>query len=118
MSDSSSHSAGAMEFASEMRAPGACFSDGPMLPEMVVVPSGKFLMRSADSNSSRHSVNIKYSFAISRRPISFEQWDFYCDGDADAHRPDGEDRGRGPIINVSWEDAEHYVRWLSIASGR
>ena len=89
-----------------------------MLPEMVVVPSGKFLMRSADSNSSRHSVNIKYSFAISRRPISFEQWDFYCDGDADAHRPDGEDRGRGPIINVSWEDAEHYVTWLSIAAGR
>jgi formylglycine-generating enzyme required for sulfatase activity len=75
-------------------------------------------MGSAGGDTPRHSVNIKYCFAVSRHPISFEQWDLYCDGDGDAHRPYSRGRGRRPIVNVSWEDAEHYVHWLSIASGR
>ncbi len=107
-----------MEYAAEMRAPGSCFSDGPMLPEMVVVPGGKFLMGSGDPGSAQHQVHIRYPFAVSRTPVTFEQWDSYCDGDADAHRPYSRGRGRKPILNVSWEDAEHFVRWLSIASGR
>ena len=117
-----------MQFAEEAQTPGSCFSDGPMLPEMVVIPPGKFWMgaddeggRSANvSDKSRHWVQITEPLAVSRFPITFEQWDAYADGDVEVHRPDdgGLGRGRRPVVNVSWEDAERYVSRLSIAAGR
>jgi formylglycine-generating enzyme required for sulfatase activity len=118
----------APQFIDEARSPGACFSDGPMLPEMVVVPPGKFWMEADEeadkpagmADKPRHWVQIAYPLAVSRYPITFEQWDASAEGDPDVHRPDdhGLGRGRRPVVNVSWEDAEHYVRWLSIAAGR
>jgi formylglycine-generating enzyme required for sulfatase activity len=117
-----------MEFAEEARMPGTCFSDGPMLPEMVVVPPGRFWMGADDEGDKfanavgkpRHWVQIANPLAVSRYPITFEQWDAYADGDPDVHRPDdcGWGRGRRPVVNVSWEDAEHYVTRLSIMAGR
>jgi formylglycine-generating enzyme required for sulfatase activity len=128
MSDLAFKSGDSTKFAEEARLPGACFSDGPMLPEMVVIPPGKFWMGADDEGDKfagavekpRHWVQIDYPLAVSRYPITFEQWDACTDGDPDAHRPDdcGLDRGRRPVINVSWEDAELYVRWLSLAAGR
>jgi formylglycine-generating enzyme required for sulfatase activity len=117
-----------MTFTDEMSAPGTCFSDGPSLPEMVVIPAGKFAMGADEEGDKfasvvekpRHLVHIDYPLAVSRYPITFEQWDFYAEGNPDAHRPDdrGWGRGRQPVINVNWEDAEQYVSWLSIAAGR
>jgi len=117
-----------MVFAEEARAPGTCFSDGPMLPEMVVVPPGRFWMGADDEDDKlvnalekpRHWVQIANPLAVSRYPVTFEQWDVYADGDPDVHRPDdcGWGRGRRPVVNVSWEDAEHYVTRLSIMAGR
>ncbi|MGA2439807.1 MAG: formylglycine-generating enzyme family protein [Tepidisphaeraceae bacterium] len=117
-----------MEFAEEARKPGSCFSDGPMLPEMVVIPPGKLWMGAHDdggkpanvAEKSRLWVHIAKPLAVSRYPITFEQWDAYADGDPEVHRPDdcGLGRGRRPVVNVSWEDAEHYVTRLSIAAGR
>ena len=99
-----------------------------MLPEMVVVPPGKFWMGADDEGDNlaggvdkpRHWVQIAYPLAVSRHPITFEQWDTFAEGDPDVHRPEdpGLGRGRRPVVNVSWEDTEHYVRWLSIAAGR
>jgi formylglycine-generating enzyme required for sulfatase activity len=128
MKDAMPQSEPATRFAEEARSAGACFSDGRMLPEMVVVPPGKFWMGADDEGDRgaggvdrpRHWVKIGYSLAVSRYPISFDQWDAFADGDPDVHRPEdgGLGRGRRPVVNVSWEDAEHYVRWLSIAAGR
>jgi formylglycine-generating enzyme required for sulfatase activity len=107
------------QFADEVRTPGACFSDGPLLPEMVVVPPGKFWM-AGNGEKTRHWVQIAYPVAISRYPVTFEQWDACAEGDPEVHRPDdqGLGRGRRSVVNVSWEDAEHYVGWLSLAAGR
>ncbi len=65
-------------------------------------------------------MQIAYPLAVSRNPITFEQWDAFAEGDPDVHRPEdgGLGRGRRPVVNVGWEDAELYVRWLSIAAGR
>jgi formylglycine-generating enzyme required for sulfatase activity len=116
----------AMELAEEAHTPGACFSDGPMLPEMVVIPPGKFWMGDDGDKSAngvgkpRLWVQIAKILAVSRYPITFEQWDAYADGDPEVHRPDdcGLGRGRRPVVNVSWEDAERYVSRLSIMAGR
>jgi formylglycine-generating enzyme required for sulfatase activity len=128
MKDVTPQSEPTTQFAEEARSPGACFSDGPMLPEMVVVPPGKFWMGAGGEGDKvtggvgrpRHWVQIAYPLAVSRYPISFDQWDAFADGDPEVHRPEdgGLGRGRRPVVNVSWEDAEHYVRWLSIAAGR
>jgi formylglycine-generating enzyme required for sulfatase activity len=105
------------------RIAGTCFSDGLMLPEMVVIPPGSFWMGAESAGTSekpRHRLEIKYWLAMSRYPVTFEQWDAFADGDGTVHRPDDQGWGRGrlPVCDVSWEDALSYVRWLSIAAGR
>ncbi len=110
------------------RVAGTRFRDGPFLPEMVVLPPGKFWMGANDAEDKfasvlekpLHQVEIGRYFAVGRCPVTFAQWDAYADSDLSAHRPDERGWGRGqlPVINVSWEDAEAYTDWLSQATGR
>lgn len=104
------------------------FRDGPLLPEMVVVPPGKFWMGADDAEGKlampvekpRHWVEIRYSLAVGRCPVTFEQWDAFANDEPSMHRPDdrGLGRGRLAVFNVSWEDAQSYVSWLSANTGR
>jgi formylglycine-generating enzyme required for sulfatase activity len=108
--------------------PGTRFRDGPHLPEMVVVPPGKFWMGACDdedrfagiSEKPRHWVEITRPLAVGRYPITFEEWDAFAEADSFAHQPEdrGWGRGRLPVLNVSWEDAESYVSWLSANTSR
>jgi formylglycine-generating enzyme required for sulfatase activity len=98
-------------------------------PEMVVVPTGRFMMgalrgdeagRSSDEGPV-HEVHILRPFAVSKYPITFEEWDSAVTaGGCNGHKPDDEGWGRGrrPVINVNWEDAKAYVAWLSQKTGK
>ena len=107
--------------------PGDTFQDCPECPKMVVVPSGSFMMGSPKDEEGRfedegplHEVTIGYSFAVGVYPVTFDQWDAYVsDGGARGHKPgdEGWDRGRRPVINVSWKDARTYTEWLSWKTG-
>jgi formylglycine-generating enzyme required for sulfatase activity len=98
------------------------------MEQMVVMPAGGFWMGADDEQDKfasllekpRHRVQFKNSFAIARWPVTFQQWDQYCDANLDAHRPcdSGWGRGRKPVINVSWNDATAYVKWLSQTGDR
>jgi formylglycine-generating enzyme required for sulfatase activity len=63
------------------------------------------------------------SFAVSRYEVTFAQWHTcLADGGCDGYRPDNEGwggrrHGRLPVINVSWDHAQAYVRWLSDRTG-
>ena len=52
--------------------------------------------------------------------VTFAEWDACVEaGGCGGYRPEDEGWGRGsrPVINVSWEDAREYVRWLSGETG-
>jgi formylglycine-generating enzyme required for sulfatase activity len=94
---------------------------------MVVVPSGKFTMGSSDSEwghnpdeSPQHVVKFTAPFAVGRFAVTFEEWDAcVADGGCKGYRPPDHSWGRGrrPVTNVSWDDANAYVAWLSEKTG-
>ena len=102
---------------------GKTFRDCSGCPEMVVVPAGTFNMGSNASEYGRrssegpaHQVTISVPFAVGKYEVTFSEWDAcVAAGGCGGYRPDDEGWGRGnrPVINVSWEDANEFVRWLS-----
>jgi formylglycine-generating enzyme required for sulfatase activity len=59
-------------------------------------------------------------FSAGRYAVTFDEWDAcIADGGCSSYVPDDEGWGRGrrPVINVSWSDAETYVAWLSRKTG-
>ena len=111
----------------ERQRPGRRFRDCDECPQMVVIPAGSFLMGSPESEEGRlndegpqHRVEIREAFAAGVYEVTFEEWDAcMLDGGCGGYRPDDEGWGRGrrPAINVSWEDAQAYVHWLSRKTG-
>jgi formylglycine-generating enzyme required for sulfatase activity len=90
-------------------------------PEMIVVPAGEFMMGSLDfwSERSPHKVTIAKPFAVSKFEVTFEEWDACVDyGDCERADDMGWGRGRQPVINVNWHDAQRYVAWLSKMTGK
>ena len=108
-------------------APGTVFRHGPDFPELVVVPSGHFLMGSPQDEKDRdenegpcHPVSIARPFAVGRYPVTFAEWDAFVAAGGTTHRPDdkGWGRDRQPVIHVSWDDAQAYVAWLRDRTGQ
>ena len=52
--------------------------------------------------------------------ITFDQYDACVDFGGCDHSPDDKGWGRGdrPVINVSWNDAQQYIRWLNQQTGK
>ena len=104
------------------------FRDCLECPLMVVVPSGSFLMGSPESEVNRHRdegpvrrVTMARPFAVGVYEVTFDEWDA-CVSDGwgcGGYRPDDRGWGRGlrPVVFVSWDDAQAYVRWLSRKTG-
>ena len=108
------------------------FQDLPnefLAPEMVAVPAGRFWMGSKtdDRAAPLHEVRIPHSFEVGRCLVTFGEWDA-AQGDKSWRRVTGKQprrpadegwgRDRRPVINVSWDDAQAYVEWLSKKSGQ
>ena len=107
--------------------PGLVFRDCRMCPLLVVVPDGRFVMGSPESEGRRwpdegpqHWVWIGSPFAVGVYEVTFSEWDeCVAVGGCNRWVPGDEGWGRGsrPVINVSWEDAQAYVEWLSRQTG-
>ncbi|MGE0371854.1 MAG: formylglycine-generating enzyme family protein [Gammaproteobacteria bacterium] len=60
------------------------------------------------------------SWKMGKYEVTFAQWDAcVADGGCNGYRPDDEGWGREnqPVINISYEDIESYVRWLNGKTG-
>jgi formylglycine-generating enzyme required for sulfatase activity len=102
------------------------FRDCPTCPEMVVVPPGRFIMGSPASEQGRggnegpqREVTIRQPFGVGRFEVTFDEWDACAAAGGCSHRPSdqGWGRGRQPVVNVSWDDAQQYAAWLSRRTG-
>ena len=95
----------------------------PILPEMVVIPGGRFQMGCVSGKNCQgyekpvHEVRVA-SFALSKYEVTFEEYDRFT---AATGRKLAADRGWGlgrrPVIHVSWTDAVAYAEWLSDQTG-
>ena len=100
--------------------------DDDSCPWMVVLPAGSFMMGSPESEPERdkdegpqHRVQVA-SFAVGQYEVTFRQWDACVAAGGCKAKPGDEGWGRGqrPVINVSWNDAQQYVKWLSAKTGQ
>ena len=105
---------------------GEIFRDCNECPQMIVVPTGSFAMGSPnyeegrdDDEWPRHSVTISYWLAVGVYEVTFSEWDAcVADGGCREKVSDyGWGRGNRPVIDVSWDDAQSYVSWLSNLTG-
>ena len=96
-----------------------------VLPAMMVLPAGRFRMGCLSNDDCRNDekpvreVAIA-SFALSKHEVTFAQWDACVSGGGcGGHRARDAGWGRAarPVVNVSWEDAQSYVSWLSRETG-
>jgi formylglycine-generating enzyme required for sulfatase activity len=100
--------------------------DGTYGPEMIKIPGGSFLMGSLKSEQLRpesegpqHEVTVR-PFAIGKFAVTFEEYDKLAQATRSRQPKDfqSEERGRRPVIGVSWEDAVKYAEWLSHETGK
>ena len=90
-------------------------------PSMVRIPGGSFSMGSNSGDSDQQPVRrvtVK-PFAMSKYEVTFAQYDAFATATGRAKPGDrGWGRGNRPVIDVSWEDATAYARWLSKQVGQ
>ncbi len=94
-------------------------------PEMVVIPAGSFRMGCVsgvdcqEDEQPVHQVTIPEWLAVGKYEVTFAEWDACVSAGGCGHRPgdEGWGRGRHPVMKVSWDDVQEYVRWLSQQTG-
>jgi formylglycine-generating enzyme required for sulfatase activity len=66
-----------------------------------------------------HAVTVR-AFYLGTREVTYEEWDLCVDQGGCTHRPDdrGLGRGRRPVADIHWNDANAYLAWLSARTGK
>ena len=94
------------------------------VPEMVSIPAATFRMgclswRGCEKDEKPARVVRIPAFVLAKYETTFAQWDVCTEHGPCRWVPDeGWGRGDRPVINVSWDDAQAYVGWLSRETGR
>ena len=102
---------------------GKPFKECDECPEMVVIPPGNYWMGRDDGKSVETPavpVAILKSFALSRFEITWDQWLACVEAGPCTHIPSDHHWGRGrqPIMNITWQDAQDYVGFLRARTGQ
>lgn len=95
-------------------------------PEMIVVPSGTFIMGAPESDRDKYgnegppqSISLARPFAVSKFHVTFAEWDACVAVGGCPHVQDSNfGRGSRPAINMTWPEAKQYVAWLARMTGK
>lgn len=103
------------------------FKDCEECPPMLRLKGGEFQMGAPNDEPGRkiwegpvRKVTVA-DYALGVTEVTFDQWDACVNqGGCNAYKPTDRDWGRGkrPVIQVSWQDAQSYTKWLSKKTGR
>jgi formylglycine-generating enzyme required for sulfatase activity len=98
--------------------------------KLVLIPAGEFMMgaspgdKDADDNEKpRHKVKITKPFYMGKTPVTQEQYEKLMGTNPSAFNgknPDYDNRDAGkkaPVENVSWDDAQEFIRMLNQKEG-
>ena len=118
---------------------GTEFKDCADCPVMVVLPQQSFMMGSPDNEPGRESfdgpqrkVTIAYGLAVGKFEVTRAEWqaclqeggctrvpreECRAELGCTAKPDDSIDRGTFPVSDVNWNDAQTYVKWLSVKTG-
>jgi formylglycine-generating enzyme required for sulfatase activity len=108
---------------------GEIFRDCPDCPEMVVIPSGQFLMGSPlaergrfDAEGPQHRVSVR-TLAFGRRLVTVQEFSIFvretgydvgsCDWPSNSSWRSPGFVPLDPVVCVSWRDAQAYIAWLN-----
>ena len=100
------------------------FDDDSFGPVMAVIPVAPYRRGDLQGNGDQdekpvHTVKLAKPFALGIHPVTFEEYDRFSEEFGRARPEDeGWGRGRRPVINVSWEDAVSYSKWISRKTGK
>jgi formylglycine-generating enzyme required for sulfatase activity len=90
--------------------------------EFVRVPAGKFIMGSKDDNKwassdekPQHTVEIPYDYGIARYPVTNKEFARFVEATQHKHTwvSDWKSKLDHPVVNVTWQDAMDYCKWLN-----
>jgi formylglycine-generating enzyme required for sulfatase activity len=91
-------------------------------PTMVSLPAGSFTMGSNSDDPSEkppHRVTIAAPFAIGKYEVTVEQWNACADvNGCPKLSPENNSVKNAPARDLSWDDAQLYVKWLSKVTGK
>lgn len=98
------------------------FRDCETCPEMVRLPTGSFSMGNDRGHSSErpaHMVFLRHNFAIGKYEVTVGEWN-RCVAEDRCARLSGVESATedSPLRNVSWVDAQQFVKWLSELTGK
>ncbi len=94
-------------------------SNGTSGPQMVRLPGATFVMGSnsgEDHETPPREVTVP-PFSMGIREVSFAEYDLFARATKRDRPSDQWGRGSQPVINVSWEDADAFTKWLSEETG-
>ncbi len=96
--------------------------DCPACPAMLAVSPGTFAMGSNSGDPSEkpaHRVTLDHAFALAKYGVTVAQWNACRDAGACPRLPnDSNTVANAPVRDLSWDDAQLYVKWLSKISGK
>jgi len=111
-------------------------------PSLVLIPTGRFQMGSHEHERSiamaagaqkkwleretpQRWVGIERPFAMGRYPVTVGEWRVFVrasgwepTGEVDWSAPGFPQTDAHPVVGVTWHDAQHYLVWLSTATGK
>lgn len=96
--------------------------DCPACPVLIKLPGRtSFMMGSNSGDPSErpaHHVAIGAPFAIGKYAVSVEQWNACAEADACPRITTDAAAKNSPARDLSWDNAQQYVNWLSKVSGK